>query len=172
MSTDNKQPMENKHIAQRFMEECWNHGKMDSIRELMASGCTFHDPVFPGLTSGADNMKRHIEMCRSGFPDLKVTVDDTIAERNEVVHHWTIRGTHKAPFLGMPATNRKATVSGTTINRIEGGKIVEQWSDWNLMSLMEQLGVSSVPKAEATAPKAEARASKVGTMASKSKAHS
>jgi hypothetical protein len=45
-----------------------------------------------------------------------------------------------------------ATVSGTSINRIEGGKIVEQWSDWNLMSLMEQLGISSVPKAEAMAP--------------------
>ncbi len=160
MSTDNKQPMENKHIVQRFMEECWNHGKMDSIRELMASGCIFHDPVFPGLTSGVENMKRHIEMCRSGFPDLKITVDDTIAERNEVVHHWTVRGTHKGQFLGMPATNRKATVSGTTIYRIEGGKIVEQWADWNLMSLMEQLGISSAPKAEAMAPKAEAMASK------------
>jgi steroid delta-isomerase-like uncharacterized protein len=148
--------MENKHIAQRFMEECWNQGKMDSIRELMASGCTFHDPVFPGLTSGVDNMKRHIETCRNGFPDLKLTVDDTIAERNEVVHHWTIRGTHKAPFLGMPATNRNAKVSGTTIYRIDGGKIVEQWADWNLMSLMEQLGVSSMPKGEAMASKAEA----------------
>jgi steroid delta-isomerase-like uncharacterized protein len=156
MTTDDKRPMENKHIAQRFMEECWNQGKMDSIRELMASGCTFHDPVFPGLTSGVDNMKRHIETCRSGFPDLKITVDDTIAERNEVVHHWTIRGTHKAPFLGMPPTNRKATVSGTTIYRIEGGKIVEQWADWNLMTLMEQLGVSSMPKAEAMASKGDA----------------
>jgi steroid delta-isomerase-like uncharacterized protein len=148
--------MENKHIAQRFMEECWNQGKMDSIRELMADGCTFHDPAFPGLTSGADNMKRHIETCRTGFPDLKITVDDTIAERNEVVHHWTIRGTHKAPFLGMPPTNRKATVSGTTIYRIDGGKIVEQWADWNLMSLMEQLGVSSMPKGEAMASKGDA----------------
>ena len=106
------------------------------------------------------------------FPDLKITVDDTIAERNEVVHHWTVRGTHKGQFLGMPATNRKATVSGTTIYRIEGGKIVEEWSEWNLMSLMEQLGVSSAPKAEAMAPKAEAMASKAGTMTSKAKARS
>jgi steroid delta-isomerase-like uncharacterized protein len=160
MNADDKRPAENKQIAQRFMEECWNQGKMDSIGELMASGCTFHDPVFPGLTSGAENMKRHIEMCRSGFPDLKVTVDDTIAERNEVVHHWTVRGTHKATFLGMPATNRNAVVSGTTIHRIEGGKIVEQWSDWNLMSLMEQLGIPTGQRAEDAAPKAEAAAPK------------
>jgi len=160
MNADDKRPAENKQIAQKFMEECWNQGKMDSIGELMASGCTFHDPVFPGLTSGAENMKRHIEMCRSGFPDLKVTVDDTIAERNEVVHHWTVRGTHKATFLGMAATNRNAVVSGTSIHRIEGGKIVEQWSDWNLMSLMEQLGIPAGQRAEAAAPKAEAAAPK------------
>jgi steroid delta-isomerase-like uncharacterized protein len=151
MLADDKQSNENKQIAQRFMEECWNQGKLDAVRELVASGCNYHDPVFPSLTSGADNIRRHIEACRGGFPDLKFTVDDTIAERNEVVHHWTARGTHKAQFLGMPPTNRKATVSGTSIYRMDGGKIVEQWSDWNLMSLMDQLGVAPAPKAEAKA---------------------
>jgi len=155
MTTDDKQPMENKHITKRFMDECWNQGKMDSIRELVASGCKLHDPVFPALTSGADNLKRHIETCRSGFPDLKFSIEDTIAERNEVVHHWTARGTHKGQFLGLPPTNRTVTISGTSINRIEGGKIVEQWSDWNLMTLMEQLGVSAGTKTEAMANKAE-----------------
>ncbi len=151
MPTDTRQPTDNKQIAQRFMDECWSQGKLDTVRELVASGCNFHDPVFPALTSGADNIRRHIETCRNGFPDLKFTVDDTIAERNEVVLHWTARGTHKAPFLGMQPTNRKATVSGTSIFRIEGGKITEQWADWNLMSLMDQLGVATAPKAEAQA---------------------
>ena len=146
---------ENKEVARRFMEECWNHGKLDSVRDLVAENCRYHDPAFPSLTAGAENIKRHISACRSGFPDTNFTIDDTIAERNEVVLHWTVRGPHKAPFLGMVATNRKATVSGTSIFRIEGGKIAEQWSDWNLMSLMEQLGISTAPKAEA---KAEAQA--------------
>jgi steroid delta-isomerase-like uncharacterized protein len=149
MNIDERQPMENKQITQRFIEECWNRGKMDSMRELVASGCKIHDPVFPALTSGADNLMRHVEMCRSGFPDLKFSIDDTIAERNEVVHHWTARGTHKGQFLGMAPTDRTATISGTSIYRIEGGKIVEQWADWNVMTLMEQLGVSAAPKAEA-----------------------
>jgi steroid delta-isomerase-like uncharacterized protein len=146
MANEDRQTMENKQIAQRYVDECWNQGKKDSLREIVASGCKLHDPVFPSLTSGADSLMRHIEMCRSGFPDLKSSIDDTIAERNEVVHHWTIRGTHKGQFLGLAPTNRTATVSGTSIHRIEGGKIVEQWSDWNLMSLMEQLGVSSMPQ--------------------------
>jgi len=106
--------------------------------------------VFPNLTSGAENIKRHIRSCRSGFPDLTFTVDDMIAERNEVVLHWTCRGTHQAQFLGMAPTNRKATVSGTSINRIENGKISEQWSDWNLLTLLEQLGISGVPTSGST----------------------
>ncbi len=130
------------------MEECWNQGKLEMIRELVSRGCAFHDPVFPSLTSGADNLKRHIESCKSSFPDLKFKIDDTIAERNEVVIHWTARGTHKAQFLGMAPTNRQATVSGTSTYRIEDGKIVEQWADWNLLSLLEQLGVASAPKME------------------------
>src|SRR6266568_9001723 len=137
---------ENKEIARAFMEECWNKGKMDVLRELMSDDCRYHDPAFPSLAAGADNIKQHILTCRNGFPDLTFTIDDMIAERNEVVIHWTVQGTHKANFLGMPATNRKATVSGTSISRIEGHKIVETWANWNLMSLMEQLGVNATPQ--------------------------
>jgi predicted ester cyclase len=71
-----------------------------------------------------------------------------IGERNEVVVHWTVRGTHKGPFLGMQPTNRPCTVSGTSISRMEGGKLVEHWADWNVMTLMEQLGVSAPSGAE------------------------
>jgi steroid delta-isomerase-like uncharacterized protein len=85
------------------------------------------------------------------------TVDDTIAERDEVVHHWTVTGTHKGQFLGMPPTNKKASVTGTSIHRIEGSKIAESWSNWNLMSLMEQLGIAMAPQAQSNAPKAESQ---------------
>ena len=139
---------ENKKIARKLMEECWNKGRVEMVDELMSTGCRFHDPVFPSLTSGAENFKQHIRTCRSAFPDLKVTIEDMIAERNEVVVHWTTHGTHRGPFLGMPATERSATVSGTEIYRIEKGKIVELWADWNLLSLMEQLGLAAVPQSQ------------------------
>ena len=140
----------NKDVARKFMEECWSQGKLDMIRELVSEKCNIHDPVFPSLPAGAESMKRHINTCRTGFPDLKFTIEDTIAERNEVVLHWTASGTHKGSFLGLAPTNKKATVSGTSIFRIDDGKITEQWADWNLMTLMEQLGVA--PKMEAGAP--------------------
>jgi steroid delta-isomerase-like uncharacterized protein len=135
---------ENKQIALRFMEECWNQGDQNAMRELIADNCRYHDPVFPGV----QNLPQHIASCRSGFPDLRFTVEDIIGERNEVVVHWTARGTHTGPFLGMQPTNRPCNVSGTSIYRMDGGKIVEHWADWNVMTLMEQLGVSAPPKAE------------------------
>ncbi len=140
---------ENKKIARKFTEECWNKGRVEVVDELMSTGCRFHDPVFPSLASGADNFKQHVRTCRSAFPDLRVTIEDMIAERNEVVIHWTTRGTHREPFLGMPATEKSATVSGTTIHRIEKGKIVELWADWNLLSLLEQLGLAAATQSQA-----------------------
>ena len=153
MPTDSNQMSANKDIVRRYMDDCWNLGKLDELRELVAENCAHHDSVFPTLQPGAESLKRHIGMCRNGFPDFKFNIDDTIAERNEVVIHWTVIGTHKGQFLGMPPTNRKATVTGTSIFRIEDGKIAESWSDWNLMSMMQQLGVAAPEsKAEAKTP--------------------
>jgi steroid delta-isomerase-like uncharacterized protein len=150
MPPQSASPQDNKQIVRRLMEECWNQGKVNVVSELLANNCRFHDEVFPHLTSGADNLRRHIESCRSGFPDLKFTIDDTIAERDEVVVHWTATGTHKGPFLGMQPTNKKANVSGTSIYRLENSKIVESWANWNLMSMMQQLGIAQAPQEQAS----------------------
>lgn len=136
-------PPDNKQIVKRFIEDCWNAGQTNLVSENLADNVRIHDPVFPNLTAGANNMRQHIEACRRAFPDIQFHIDDTIAERNEVVIHWTARGTHKGDFLGMHATNRKATVTGTSIYRLDNGKIVEQWAHWNLMTMMEQLGVQT-----------------------------
>jgi steroid delta-isomerase-like uncharacterized protein len=133
----------NKEIARRFMEECWNQGNTGAMRELIADKCRYHDPAFPGVT----DVQQHITSCRSAFPDLRFTIEDMIGERNEVVQHWTVRGTHRGPFLGIQPTNRQCTVSGTSISKIEGGKITEHWADWNVMTLMEQLGVAPARRA-------------------------
>jgi steroid delta-isomerase-like uncharacterized protein len=156
MPSQNTQPDSNRQLVRRYMDECWNQGNLNTVSELVAGNCLYHDPVFPNLTSGADNLRRHIETCRSGFPDLKFTIDDTIAERDEVVLHWTANGTHKGQFLGMAPTNKKASVTGTSIFRIEGSKIAEQWANWNLMSMMEQLGLGMATQAQSksNAPKA------------------
>lgn len=140
------QSEQNKKIVQRFMEECWNRGNLNVASELLADQVRYHNPVFPNLNAGVQNIKQHIETCRRAFPDLHFTIDDTIAERDEVVLHWTSRGTHMGPFLGMQTTNRKFAVSGTSIYRVAGNKIVEFYVNWNLATMMAQLGIVELPK--------------------------
>jgi steroid delta-isomerase-like uncharacterized protein len=147
----------NKQVVQRFIEECWNQGNLNKASELLADQVRFHDPVFPNLNPGIQNIKNHIELCRKAFPDLKFTIDDTIAERNEVVLHWSARGTHKGPFLGMQPTNRQVSVDGTSIYRLEGSKISEAHANWNLATMMAQLGVVEVPKEAMSGAKQQSR---------------
>jgi steroid delta-isomerase-like uncharacterized protein len=143
-TTESREIAQNKDIARRFMEECWNKGDTQAMRDVIADKCRYHDPAFPGV----ENIEQHITAIRKAFPDLNFTTEDMIGERNEVVVHWTVRGTQRGPFLGVQATNRACTVSGTSITRIEGGKIVEHWADWNVMTLMEQLGAAAAPRAD------------------------
>jgi steroid delta-isomerase-like uncharacterized protein len=133
----------NKKVAHRYIYECWNGGDLFSVAELIAPHCRYHDPVFPHMTAGVESMQHHIQRSRRSFPDLTFTIIDTIAEKDEVVLHWTAGGTHRGEFLGVAPTNQKALITGTSIYRIEGGKIVEEWVNWNLMSLMVQLGVKT-----------------------------
>jgi steroid delta-isomerase-like uncharacterized protein len=146
MPQQNTSPDQNKQVVQTFMEECWNRGNLNKVSELLTDQVRFHDPVFPSLNPGTQNIRNHIEGCRKAFPDIHFTIDDTIAERNEVVIHWTAQGTHKGPFLGMQPTNRKVTVNGTSIHRFEGSKIAEGYTNWNLATMMAQLGVVELPK--------------------------
>jgi steroid delta-isomerase-like uncharacterized protein len=139
---------ENKAIARRIMEVAWSKGDLSVVDECVSIDCRLHDPVFPQVTAGAGSLKEHITACREAFPDLRFSVDDMVAERDEVVIHWTARGTHRGGFLGMAPTNRSATITGTSIFRIENEKLIENWSDWNLLSLLQQLGISMVPKME------------------------
>jgi len=72
---------------------------------------------------------------------LKFTVDDTISEGDKMVVAWTITGTHKGEFLGVPPTNRKVTFSGITINQIADGKILETTVIWDGLGLLKQFGI-------------------------------
>ena len=76
------------------------------------------------------------------LPDLKFDVDETVSEMDKLVVAWTLTGTHRGEFLGIAATNKKISVSGITINQIANGKILESTVQWDVVSLMQQLGIT------------------------------
>ena len=78
---------------------------------------------------------------RSAFPDLAVNVDLMVAEGDLVAVRWTARGTNTGTGNGIPVTGRKVEVNGTAIFRFENGRIAEEWTSANSLSLMKQLGL-------------------------------
>jgi steroid delta-isomerase-like uncharacterized protein len=130
----------NKTVSRRLIEEALNQGNYDVIEELIAPTSVNHDPA-TGDTTGLDGAREVIEGYRSAFPDLTITIEDQLAERDLVATRWTAKGTHKGELMGVAATGKQATVTGLTIDKIEDGKIVESWTNWDTLGMLRQLGV-------------------------------
>lgn len=139
MTSGGEGPDSNIRLICRFTDECWNDGNLARVSELVAEDCRHHDRVFPHMAPGPASMRRLIERVRRAFPDLKFKVVDATAEGDEVKVHWSATATQTAEFLGIPPRNKFASIQGTSIYRIEGGKIAENWMKWDVMSLMAQL---------------------------------
>ena len=78
---------------------------------------------------------------RSAFPDLNITVEKQVAEQDLVAVHWTARGTNTGTGNGIPATGRAVEITGTTLFRLDEGRIAEEWTCANSLGLMKQLGM-------------------------------
>jgi hypothetical protein len=128
-----------KAVARRFIEEVLGKGRFDMMGELAAPHYLDHN-LPPGVTP-----QQSIGAVRAGFPDLRVTIDDRIAEGDKVVTRWTIHGTHTGNLFGMPPTGQAMTMTGISIYRIAEGKMVEGWVQYDQLGMMQQLGLAPVP---------------------------
>jgi steroid delta-isomerase-like uncharacterized protein len=132
---------QNKALARRTIEEVWNQANLAVIDELVAPNATFHDPSVPdGKFTGPEGMKRFVQIYRGAFPDVHLTVNDQIAEGDEVCTRWTATGTHKGDLMGIAATGKSATVTGVDIDRYQDGKVVEAWASYDMLGLLQQVG--------------------------------
>jgi len=100
---------------------------------------------------GPSAYRRQVERFQKALPDLKFSIDETVSEKDKLVVAWTITGTHRGELLGIPATNKKISVSGITINQIADGKILESTVVWDVVALMQQLGLEVPLKLDALA---------------------
>jgi steroid delta-isomerase-like uncharacterized protein len=96
---------------------------------------------FPGMPPlDAAGHRQYSEVMIAAFPDLERTIEDMVAEGDKVVARWTAKGTHTGDFQGIPPSGRVATSSGITIFRIADGRIVEEWSESDMLGLLQQVG--------------------------------
>lgn len=144
----------NKALLRRFYEELWSQGDLGAIPELVAEDFVDHHPL-PDALPGREGLAALITTWRRAFPDMSETCEDLIAEGDKVVGRFTMRGTHKGEFMGVPPTGKRVTMSGIDILRVAGGKIAEFWYGEHLLELMQQLG--AVPDFAASSEAGEER---------------
>jgi non-heme chloroperoxidase len=131
----------NKDTFRRYVDEVWKDENLDVADEVFAEKYLSHQSDGTVLERGPEDVKKFVTEYRSAFSDIENTVEDMIGEDDKVVNRWTLRVTHTGEFRGIPATDKRITISGIGIFRFsEDGKVVESWDSLDQLGMLKQLG--------------------------------
>jgi len=136
----------NKALARRVIEELFTNHNAALIDEFFPD-CVYHGPAVGELRGEA--YKQFLAAVLTAFPDGRWMVEDQVAEGDKVVTRWSFTGIHRGNLMGIAPTGKQVTTSGVMIDRIVGGKIAEEWEEYDALGMMQQLGaVPSMGKAQ------------------------
>ena len=130
MTTEQK-----KQLVKTFVE-LMTTNQSENFGQVLAENYYQHNP---DVKQGLAGIQERTKQFETVFADVAVTIDDIVAEEDKVVARFTWTGTHIGEFLGIPATGKKVSWSGTDWWRIENGKLAEHWDNVEWASLMQQL---------------------------------
>lgn len=123
----------------RWFEEVWNNQNEAAVDEMFAE-----DGIGYGLGSenivGPEQFKVFHRAFVSAYPDLRVTVEDTVVEGDKIATRCRVTGTHRGAGIGVAATDQPVDFTGMVIVRVQDGKIVEAWNEFNFMAMYQQVG--------------------------------
>ena len=129
----------NKALMLRFLEFI-NTASPQLANEVISPEAVFYVPGRPEPMRGPGGYLEIINMMRSGFPDMQWTIEDWVAEDEKVAVRFSMHGTHKASFFGVPPTEKSIHVQAMNFYRISDAKIVEEYGQPDLLGLLQQIG--------------------------------
>jgi steroid delta-isomerase-like uncharacterized protein len=132
----------NKALVRREFEEMFTQGgDLGTAEEFYAPDYVLHEPT-SGEVRGLEAAREFAATYRDAFPDLKTAIEDQVAEGDKVVSRFSGRGTHLGETEDFgPATGNRIEITGITIDRFADGKIVEEWTNYDALSLLQQIGL-------------------------------
>lgn len=125
--------------------EAVNTGKFDLFQEAVSAENVDHDPA-PGQVQGPEGYRTFFSGLRTAFPDLSVTLDTMVADDDSIAFAYTLTGTQDGPLDGLAPTGRKVKIRGLQISKFKDGKMVERWGSSDQLGMLQQLGVTQLPK--------------------------
>lgn len=129
----------NQELARRFYDEFWTLGNADAADELIAEDLV-HEQFPVGWPAGREGFKRLVHTWRAAFPDMRETVSQLLSDGDWVVARFTLEGTHRGDFYGLPATNRKVKAEGIDLLRFRDGMVAEWIYSEDALTVFTQLG--------------------------------
>ena len=132
---------ENAEILRQVIETGFNAGRLDELDRWVSSDYIEHQF---GSDSGLEALKEMIRGLRTAFPDLRMTIEESVTAGDTVWVRLTCRGTQKGPLMGLPATGRPMETTAMEICRFANGKLVEHWGVPDRFAAMAQLGLLSL----------------------------
>ena len=124
-------------LGRRWFEEVWNKERREAIAEMLTADAVVHDG---GIDStGPEGFYPFYDRIRNAFSDLRIHVQDSLAEGDKVCVRWVCTAKHTGDSLGMPPSGVEIHVTGISILRIANGRLVEGWQNWDMLGLMEQI---------------------------------
>ncbi|HEX2053226.1 MAG TPA: ester cyclase [Actinomycetota bacterium] len=128
----------NKRTVRRYLEQVWNEGDIEGSSAFLDPGYRRH--IGPDAAPlDVEGQRVRLLGFRAAFPDVKLLVEDMIAEGDLVAFRFTMTGTHRGPFQGMAATGRSISVPGLDLVRLRKGLLTEHWGGADLHLLRMQL---------------------------------
>jgi|SRR5947209_13962996 len=134
---------ENETLARRFFEDLCNGRRLEVADEILAPGHRYHDPQSPDTGSGPDAMKQTVALYQDTLAG-QWEVHEIVGCGDRVTARWTGHGRHVKEIMGLAPTGREIKVDALTLFRIEDGKIAENWTCWDTLGMLQQLGAVPV----------------------------
>jgi steroid delta-isomerase-like uncharacterized protein len=139
------EPSTSKIVAQRLVESIFNSGDMQVFDELFADAYVNHNMPVPGLPGTRAGFKQVVQATRQAFPDVRVHIQDIVAEGGLVVFHDTAEATSTGDFLGVPPNGKHLEWTEIHFLRVANNQIVEHWSNFDQLGILRQLGAIPSP---------------------------
>jgi predicted ester cyclase len=95
------------------------------------------------LRPGVAVLRDHYNALLQGFPDMRIDIDDIIAEGEKVVHRFMFFGSHKGEYLGFAPTGKLVRAAGVQIHLFRDGQAIEVWQILDTFTFLAEIGAVS-----------------------------
>jgi steroid delta-isomerase-like uncharacterized protein len=130
---------DDKAVVRQFLDASFTKEKVSELDQLISSDFVYHHATGKDLPKEA--YKQMVMMSHNAFPDASTKIDDLFGEGNKISCRFTIAGTQTGEYQGIPPSGNTLNIEAINNFRVADGKIAECWSQFNVLRMMQQLGV-------------------------------